>query len=266
MVKSGKMLDKSEGVSQYGYDNIYLRGKESEVVTVIRTMNLVAIAALVLLQVSCSKDCPVCPPQTTVTFVIGAGYKPAGPWSSFPTIGVNAAFVGDPVPKVDYFRVNDSLITPCDQGFPCFDVTLPAQSKDTRIRALVNDVVLEHTIVPPDSFYLIEPLQSVVPRGAPLTIRWSESEGSDYYEVSLLVTETSGSLYNVLYDTTYYSLQTTATVPAQVMVDGASLTFQLLAGRGPRVEAGDSANAVVGSFRGFITGVFNLGMFDRLIE
>ena len=201
-----------------------------------------------------------------MTFLIGVGYEPANGLSPVPTIGVNASFVGDPVPKVDYFRVNGGLIPPCDQGFPCFDVTLPARSKDTRIRALVNDIVVECTVVPPDSFYLIEPLQSVVTAGTPLTIRWSESEGADYYEVSLLVTETSGTQYNILYDTTYYSLQTTATIPAQVMVAGASLTFQLLAGKGPSVEAGDSANVVVGSFRGFVTGVFNLGTFDRLIE
>jgi hypothetical protein len=232
----------------------------------IRTIMLGAIVALIVQEVGCSKDCPVCPQQTTVTFVIGAGYKPAGPWNSVPTIGVTAGFVGDPVPKVDYFRVNDSLISPCDQGVPCFDVTMPARSKEVRIETVVNDVLLERTITPPDSFYLIEPLQSVVPAGTPLTIRWSESEGADYYEMSLLVTETSGTQYNVLYDTTYYSSQTTATVPAEVMVSGAFLTFQLAAGKGPSVEAGDSANVVVGSFRGFVTGGFSLGMFDRLIN
>jgi hypothetical protein len=236
------------------------------VVSTIRIIMLGAIAALILQQVGCSKDCPVCPQQTTVTFMIGAGYNPAGPRSSVPTIGVTAGFVGDPVPKVDYFRVNDSLIPRCDQGFPCFDVTMPARSKEIRIETVVNDVLLERTITPPDSFYLIEPLQSVVPAGAPLTIRWSESEGANSYGVSLLVIETSDGEDNVIFDTTYYSSETTATVPAEVMVSGAFLTFQLMAGRGPNVEAGDSANVVVGSLRGFVTGGFDLGMFDRLIR
>ncbi len=235
-------------------------------VLVVRMIVLGAVVAVALQQVGCSKDCPVCPAQTTVTFTIGAGYRPAGPWTSVPTIGVTAGFVGDPVPKVDYFRVNDTLISPCDQGFPCFDVTVPARSRDVHIETVVNDVLLERAITPPDSFYLIEPLQSIVLAGAPLTIRWSESEGADYYGVSLLVTETSGMQDNVLYDTAYYTSQTTATVPAEVMVSGASLTLQLLAGKGPTIEAGDSANVVIGSLKGFVTGVFNLGVFDRLIE
>lgn len=224
------------------------------VVALIRNLALMLILAVLG---ACSEEkCTTCSDEIETLFMCTAGYSE--PLVSGPDalLGITASFIGSPVPNIRSFRWMGLELERIDEGLPIYDKGMPGEYlKQMPIVMVVETDTISFELTVPDPFHLIQPTAntSVISAQVPLDLVWSNSTDAERYSLKIYILSYEIGGMTIELDTTFYTSDTTATIPAEYLKVGRQIILMPIAVWGVPGDPGDVVNFSHKDMRGFLS-------------